>query len=694
MNPRRLGVLVVTFLFVTALEASSSKLSLQCDAYNNTAAVNGGFDLGNGNAATWNVSTVPFRKLLYSGAKTKIYAHLLPWSCTPGSMDHDQVRRCNGHVLSGYDSNDASTVRRQITDLIARGADGVIVDYYRTPLEDNATLAIRDEAEQHENFEFAVMEDKENYKYAPTPAARAEKFLADVAYLEDTYFASPAYMRRNGRPVLFVFQDASDVDWEVVRQGVKSLGDPLLIFDRDFDHPAADGVFAWIDPSDPIGGLDHFYRRAIADPDKLIWGAVFAGFDDRLASWGLDRVVQRNLGRTWLESFAAARRHFGPDHELPNLQLVTWNDYDEGSEIESGIDNGVSIEAAIQENTLRWTVRGPPETISTFRIITSPSCHGEVLILRDEIPPGADYTFDLASLPGGSWDIYLQAQGQPGIRNHTVAAGSYRERRPCRRRAVTPFGGPVSITEPAHCATLRSPVHITVVENRGLPTTLQIYLDGRLVSEGRNANRLEATLPVPPGAHQIAAKGWYAEGPSEPVWVNVAIETPPVTISLPHPGSILSSPVRVIAEENTEAPASAMQVYLDGVLVLERFIAEKLDEPIDASPGPHVIEVKAWYSDGSNQSTVVQTCTTPAAPVTISSPADGATVASPFRVVAEAPCATAMQIYVDGVLYVDRQNAQHLDEPVAATPGAHTVVVKAWYADGSNALTIIHLTVS
>ena len=124
-----------------------------------------------------------------------------------------------------------------------------------------------------------------------------------------------------------------------------------------------------------------------------------------------------------------------------------------------------------------------------------------------------------------------------------------------------------------------------------------------------------------------------------------------------------------------------------------RLNVKKLDECIGASPSPHLVVAKAWYSDGSNELASVQIDVTAAAPVTISSPSDGASVASPFRVVAEAPCARAMQIYLDGVLHVDRQNVQRLDEQVTAVAGPHEVEVKAWYSENSNERAIARVTV-
>jgi hypothetical protein len=34
------------------------------------------------------------------------------------------------------------------------------------------------------------MEDKENYRSAPDPEARAQKIVADVAYINSTYFSN------------------------------------------------------------------------------------------------------------------------------------------------------------------------------------------------------------------------------------------------------------------------------------------------------------------------------------------------------------------------------------------------------------------------------------------------------------------------------------------------------------------------
>ena len=57
------------------------------------------------------------RELLYCGATTATYAHLQGWF---GEASHKSV---------GYDSKDPAQVTRQVTEMIARGISGAIVDW-------------------------------------------------------------------------------------------------------------------------------------------------------------------------------------------------------------------------------------------------------------------------------------------------------------------------------------------------------------------------------------------------------------------------------------------------------------------------------------------------------------------------------------------------------------------------------------
>ena len=47
---------------------------------------------------------------------------------------------------------------------------------------------------------------------------------------------------------------------------------------------------------------------------------------------------------------------FGSGNQIPYLQVATWNDYEEGTEIETGIDNCYSVSASLGSGNLNWTL--------------------------------------------------------------------------------------------------------------------------------------------------------------------------------------------------------------------------------------------------------------------------------------------------------------------------------------------------
>ncbi|HZE24806.1 MAG TPA: hypothetical protein VE054_12470 [Blattabacteriaceae bacterium] len=92
--------------------------TLTVETSNNTSGADQFAGQANGNIAPGNVSKVPLQTLLYPGSTAKIYAHLVPWF---GFGDHVDV---------GYTSSDVLQIQKQVTDMISRGIDGVIIDWY------------------------------------------------------------------------------------------------------------------------------------------------------------------------------------------------------------------------------------------------------------------------------------------------------------------------------------------------------------------------------------------------------------------------------------------------------------------------------------------------------------------------------------------------------------------------------------
>src|SRR5579864_393233 len=149
---------------------------------NNTSAANTFATQPNGNLGANNVSKVDVHSLLYPGAQTKILAQLLLWF---GQPDHMNV---------GYRSTDPAQVTRQIEDMISRGIDGVIVDWYGpNNAIDTATQLVMHEAEKHAGFSFAIMIDAGAVGANGCNGCNAQQTVISLMqYVEQHYFPSSA----------------------------------------------------------------------------------------------------------------------------------------------------------------------------------------------------------------------------------------------------------------------------------------------------------------------------------------------------------------------------------------------------------------------------------------------------------------------------------------------------------------------
>src|SRR5215831_18917962 len=153
MRKELLAVAAVTlFLPLTVAAADLTFIpttTLAAETSNNTSAADSFEAQSNGNLGAGNVSKEDIHTLLYTGTTTKVYAHFMPWFGDPRHMD------------VGYNSHDPEQIHRQITDMISRGVNGVIIDWYGSKdYSDLTSQLVMAEAEQHTGFTFAIMVDK------------------------------------------------------------------------------------------------------------------------------------------------------------------------------------------------------------------------------------------------------------------------------------------------------------------------------------------------------------------------------------------------------------------------------------------------------------------------------------------------------------------------------------------------------
>ncbi len=482
------GLAPLAILFVSALSFGQTT-TLSVETSNNTAACSavtgycqGAFagmsDSSSGmfNAAPGNVSQQDMHELEYSGATTAIYAHFLPWFCMqPGSTATGPGTACNGHIQVGYNSNDPNTVKGQMDDMQARGIRGPIIGWYgpNSSIEEATSELVKSDLEGRCgggtcNMQFALSEDQGSIartcKYNGGGVDQTNCIIdaleGDFDYMNNNYFPSPAYLRvdatnmspsAQGRPAVFFFICEEcftnpSPNWTMVfhtlRQHVNSYttGAPLIWFifrnSGSFTHVESDGGFAWVNhygSNDPYGlvYLDNFYDTALKYPRLQPWGAAWKGFDNTLAPWkpGVS-ITGQQCGNTWFQTFAEMTHNgdYGTSNQLPFMQLVTWNDYEEGSEIETGIDNCLNLQASTDGTNLNWNPAfsgaGSESTVHHYEVYETTD--GQNLSQVAANLAAGTHGIPLSSISAAAGQtFYVKAVGQASITNKMSNAVAY-----------------------------------------------------------------------------------------------------------------------------------------------------------------------------------------------------------------------------------------------------------------------------
>ena len=77
---------------------------------------------------------------------------------------------------------------------------------------------------------------------------------------------------------------------------------------------------------------------------------------------------------------------------------MTWNDYEEGTEIESGIDNCLSMSASVSGDSLSWKVTGHENTVDHYTPYVSTD--GQNLMPLNDLAVGTALAESLQLLAG------------------------------------------------------------------------------------------------------------------------------------------------------------------------------------------------------------------------------------------------------------------------------------------------------
>jgi hypothetical protein len=292
----------------------------------------------------------------------------------------------------------------------------------------------------------------------------------DMCYMNGMHWGNDAYLKSNGRPIVQIFPDEAVIPatgpapswadvWIQMENWNNNLpencaeapynadnGVPLIVFENanGFTHEGSSGAYYWVEPAgtDPaadqfkmnitpaaLGGtLDNFLGTALETTEQLVWSDAFKGFNSFQANWGTGRIMDQECGQTWMASLTESNLYYSGT-ALPYLQVATWNDYNEGTEIESGIDNCYTVSARTAGQTLTWTLNATNSDYASLTTVSHievyDSADGQNLILVGSLPAALSGTWSLSSLPSGAHTLFVRMVGKNSILNRISPGVTY-----------------------------------------------------------------------------------------------------------------------------------------------------------------------------------------------------------------------------------------------------------------------------
>jgi hypothetical protein len=328
-------------------------------------------------------------------ARKPVFAHYMPWfvarphsshwghhwtmdSCDPDHLLAGGKRQIAAHTypaIGPYDSSDPVVLEYHVLLMKLAGIDGVIIDWYGCDdvhdyaINERRTRAIRD-ATGKAGLQFCLCYEDRTIQAAIdtgfiAPETAAIQGQRALLYAQSNYFNDAGYFRlENGKPVLLNFGPQyfrSADQWAEVFSVLDPSNQPAL-FTLNSRLSAGEGAFNWppMHLSELTGGvlqpqaladyLDHFERAATRWPAFI--SSAFPRFHDFYEQAGLHSsygYLDDDGGTTFRSTLARAMTN-----DSVMVQLVTWNDFGEGTAIEPTDEFGHRDLAVIQELRREW----------------------------------------------------------------------------------------------------------------------------------------------------------------------------------------------------------------------------------------------------------------------------------------------------------------------------------------------------
>jgi hypothetical protein len=312
------------------------------------------------------VNLVLFSTSRVNGEEPVVMAHYMPWFVvdhgsektvygwhwTMNKVDPnvkiDGIRNIASHfrpLVEPYDSADTKIIEYHLLTMKLAGIDGVIVDWYgRRNLYDyemihHRTTEVLKMCERLK-MKFAICyEDKTVVEFEKANQLHEDnrvKHCADeIQWLGKYWFKSASYLRYQDKPVLLSFghEGLRDKEWG---ETLSSLDSSVAYFTEHDKQSAAIGAYDWPEPSLGLEMQNRFAKSASDWPVAI--PVIFPRFVDYYQEAGVLKGhldISDNDGATLKDTIARAKKM-----DSPIIQIATWNDWGEGTQIEPSHTHG------------------------------------------------------------------------------------------------------------------------------------------------------------------------------------------------------------------------------------------------------------------------------------------------------------------------------------------------------------------
>jgi hypothetical protein len=320
----------------------------------------------------------------------RVYMHYMPWFETPQTSGNNRwglhwtmanqnpniidpgtgQRQIASHyypLIGPYASSDPDVIEYHLLLLKYAGVDGVLLDFYGNGGNDlplllrNTNALVPRTADVGLGFG-VVFEDQF--------AATLTDAKTNMQYVGTNYFSKPNYIQLNNKPLVLTFgpqKYQTPAQWTEILGVLPTLPTFLPLWYESGEAGAnAAGEFAWI-YKDFLTGLTNFYKNRSTSLG-VAGGVAYPGFDTFYAQGGWSGptwTIAHNNGETLTQTLALATQY---QSKLPFVQLATFNDFGEGTQLEPTKEFGFSALEKIQVFTgVSYTIA---ELQQVFRLYT------------------------------------------------------------------------------------------------------------------------------------------------------------------------------------------------------------------------------------------------------------------------------------------------------------------------------------